>query len=101
MHIGEPKIAALEAVGQPGVLHAQQVQDGGLQIVNVNGVSADVEAELIGSAVGDARFGAAAGQEDGKGKWVMIAAQILTGGSAAFAERRSTKLSSPDNQGFI
>src|SRR6516165_9140402 len=86
MHIGEPEISALEAVGQPRVLHAQKEQDGGLQVVDVNGVGADVEAEFVGSAVGDARPGAAAGQENSEGKRMVIAAQVLAVRCAAFAE---------------
>ena len=56
MHIRQPEVAALEAVGQPGVLQAEQVQDGRLQVVDVDRILADVEAKLVGSAVGEARL---------------------------------------------
>ena len=48
MHIRQPKIAALEAVGEFEVVQAQQVQDGGLEVVDVD-------------AVFDGRFGQSSG----------------------------------------
>jgi len=36
--IGEAEIAALEGVRKPGVVDSHQVQDGGMQIVHVNGI---------------------------------------------------------------
>ena len=44
MHIGQTKIAALEAVGQFGVVEAEQVQDRGAQVVDVDFVGGRVEA---------------------------------------------------------
>ena len=32
--VGEPHVAAAEQVGHPGVIHPQQVQDGGVQVVD-------------------------------------------------------------------
>ena len=43
-HIRQPRVAALEAEGEPGVSNAEQVQDGGLQVVGRDGVFGDVEA---------------------------------------------------------
>ena len=59
---------------------------------------ADVEAQLVGGAVGDARPDAAAGQEQGESVRVMVAAQVLAGGGAALAERRAAELAAPDDQ---
>ena len=50
--VGQPVVAALEAVGQPFVVEAEEVQDGRLQVVDVDCVLGDVEAELVGLAVG-------------------------------------------------
>ena len=46
MHVGQPEIAALEAVGQLRVVEAEQVQDGGVEIVDVDSVGGGVDAEL-------------------------------------------------------
>ena len=36
--VGEAQVAAHVAVGEAGVVEAQQVQDGGLQVVHMHGV---------------------------------------------------------------
>ena len=38
VHVGQPEVAALEAVGQPLVVEAQQVQERGVQIVDVDAI---------------------------------------------------------------
>ena len=48
--IRQSEIAALEAIGQPGVVEAEQVQDRRLEVVNVHRVFDDVEAEFVGRA---------------------------------------------------
>ena len=50
VHVGQPEVAALEPVGEPGVVEAQQVQDRGLQVVDVDRVFDDVEAQVVGLA---------------------------------------------------
>ena len=49
VHVGQAEVAALEAVGQPGVVEAQQVQDRGVQVVDVDAIFDGVEAELVGA----------------------------------------------------
>ena len=36
VHVGQPEVTALEAVRQPLVVEAELMQDGGVQIVNVD-----------------------------------------------------------------
>ena len=50
--VGQAEVAALEAVGQPRVVEAEQVQDRGVQVVDVDLVLDGVEAEVVGLAVG-------------------------------------------------
>ena len=52
LHVGQPEVAALEPVGQPGVVDAEQVQDRRVQVVDVDGVLDDVVGEVVGLAVG-------------------------------------------------
>ena len=61
MHIGQPIFAALESIKQPLVVEAELVEDGGLEIVDVDFVFGDFEAELVAGAVGDAAFHTATG----------------------------------------
>ena len=50
MDVGEPEIAALEAERQLGVIEAEQVQDGRLQIMDVNAILDSGKAQLVGFA---------------------------------------------------
>ena len=38
MHVGEAELAALEAEGEPLVVDAEQVQDGGLKVMHMDGM---------------------------------------------------------------
>jgi len=62
VHIGQPEVAALEAVSQLGVIESQQVQDGSVQVVHVHGILDRVEAKLVAFANRNARLDAAAGK---------------------------------------
>ena len=55
VHVGQAEVAALEAVGQPRVVDAQQVQDAWrCRSWTWTGSCDDVVAEVVGLAVGDA-----------------------------------------------
>ncbi len=45
--VGESEVAALETVGQSFVVDAQQVQEGGLEVVDMNLVLDGVDAEVV------------------------------------------------------
>src|SRR2546425_4902907 len=45
--ISQPKVPTLKAIGQAGVVDAQTVQNGGLQVVDMNRIFQDVEPEVI------------------------------------------------------
>ena len=49
--VGQAEVAAGVAVGEAFVVEAEQVQDRGLQVVDVDRVLDDVEAEVVGAAV--------------------------------------------------
>lgn len=90
--IGEAVVTALEAVGEFFVIEAQEMHPGGLEVVDVDGVLRDREAEVIGGSVGGAGLGAAAGHDHGVAVREMVAAQNATLGGAPFAEGGSPKL---------
>ena len=93
-HVGQPEVAALEAVGQPLVVDAEQVQHRGVQVVDVDDVLDGVVAELVGRAVGDAALDAAAGQPDREALDVVVAA-------VALGHRRAAELAAPDDQRVV
>ena len=91
-HIGQAEIAAGVAVGQLLVVDAQQVQHGGVQVVNRDAVLDGLEAELVGGAVGQAAFDAAAGHPHGEAVGIVIAAV------AALGDRRAAEFAAPDHE---
>ncbi len=54
MHVGQPEVAALEAERQFRVIQAEQMQDGRLQVVDVDAILDGGEAQLVGGAEVDA-----------------------------------------------
>ena len=100
-HVCQPVVATLETVGQALVIDAEKVQNGGLEVVDVNRIDDGIEAEVVGGAVGDAGLDAAAGQEEGERERVMVAAKKLAGGGTAFAEGGAAELAAPDHQRLI
>ena len=86
-HVGQAEVAALEAVGEPRVVDAQAVQDRGVEVVDVDGVSDDVVAVVVGLAVGDAGLDAAAGQPHREAAAVVVAAVVVLGERALAVDR--------------
>ena len=52
MDVGEAELAALVAEGEAFVIDAEEVEDGGVEVVDVDGVFGDGVAEFVGLAVG-------------------------------------------------
>lgn len=47
MNVRQAVVAALKAVGEAGVVEAEQVQESCVEVVNVNRILADIETQLI------------------------------------------------------
>ena len=74
MHVGQAVMPALVRESQPGVVDAQAMQQGGVQVVDVDRIPDDVVPEVVGGAVGDPGPDAPAGQPDGEAAGMMVAA---------------------------
>ena len=74
MHVRQPHVATTETIRQPRVIDAQQVQHGGVQVVNRHRVFDGVVAVFVGRTVDDAAFDAAAGEPDGEAEGIVVAA---------------------------
>ena len=59
--VGEPKVAAAVAVGQPFVIQAHEVQDRGVQVVNMHAIFDRLHAQFVGRTVNEASLDAPAG----------------------------------------
>ena len=96
MHVGQAKVAALETVGQLRVIEPEQVEDRRVEIMDMDGVRAGVEAEVIGFAEGQAGFYAASGQPHGEGVRVMVASVV-----AALHHRGAAEFAAPDDERVV
>lgn len=74
MYVGEAEISALESVGQFFVIEAEQVQYGGVEIVDMNGVFLHAPANLVGFADDLSAFDPAARHPNTEGIRVVIPA---------------------------
>src|SRR5438445_9165744 len=75
--IGEAELAALELVGETRVIDAHQVEDGGMQVVDIDRVLSHVVAQVVRLADRNTGLDAAAGHPDGEGARVVVPAEEL------------------------
>ncbi len=54
LDIGQSLVTAFVEEGEAFVVEAEDVQDGGVEVVDVDGVLGGAEAEVVGAAVGQA-----------------------------------------------
>ena len=100
VHVGEPEISARVAEGQRLVIEAHEMENRGVEIVDVDGILHDVDSQFVGHPVGHSAFDAPARHPDGEPVGVMIASHVvlvdgqLNGGSPAH-------FASPDDQGVL
>lgn len=98
MDISQAEIPALVAVGEPFVIHAQTVQECGVEVVHVHFVLLGEVAKVIGRTVDDPRPDAAASHPNGEAVRVVVAAESRT---APLRHGGSAKFSTPDHQRFV
>ena len=92
VHVGQSEVTALVAVREAEMIEADQMQDGGVQVVDVDFLFHGGAAELVGGAVDDAALDAAAGQPHREALAVVIAAL------AALRRQRAAELAALDHQ---
>ena len=100
MHIGEAEVTASVAVSEAFVVNAQEMENGGVQVVNVDAIVDGAEAEVIAGAVGHAALDAAAGQPHGEAPAVVVAAVVVLG-QRALAVDGASELAAPDDQRVV
>src|SRR5262249_40437536 len=91
MHIREPTVGAVVAKRQSFMINAQEVQDGGVQVVTIEG-QVGTPAPIVARAVRGASLDAGTGQPGDRGAAVVVAA------FGALAERLAAKLRTEDDQ---
>lgn len=72
LHVGQAKVAALRAEGQAFVVDAHLMEDGRVQIVDVDRIFNSVVTEFVRPTVGQSRFHPTSGEPHGEGMGMMI-----------------------------
>ena len=72
MHIRESEVSALESVGELFMIDSKAVQDGCLEVMNVNFVFNHVVSQFVGATIVDARSNATTCHPDVKATRVMV-----------------------------
>src|SRR5688500_9963179 len=87
-------------VGQPLVIDPQQVQQRGVEVVDVDAALDDVVAEVIGGAVDEPRLDAAASHPDGEAARMVVTA-VVGRGELALRVARTPELPAPDDERVV
>src|SRR5262245_29247699 len=96
MDVGQPIIASLIFEDQAGVLDAEQVEQGGVEVEKAHRVFRHIVSKVIRLAVTDPAADAAAGQPDGETFRMMIAADA-GGVDVALSIDGAAKYAAPDH----
>ena len=80
--------------------NAQKLENRGVKVPDVDGMLRDVEAEVIGGAMRDARPHTAAGKPQGEAAGMMVASR-LDGIPLALAHDAAAELAAPDDEGLV
>ena len=98
--VGQPIVAALEAIGQSGVVDPEQMKDRRVQIVHMHRILGDVVAVFIGLAVDMSTSYPRTGKQCGKAARVVVAT-IVVGRQRTLRINGSTELASPNDERIV
>src|SRR5262245_19230720 len=101
--IGQAEISAAVMVSEPGMVNAQQVQNGRMQVVNVDRFVDHLESEIVGSAVDHPSFDASAGHPHCECERVVIAAVLKSGSTVTsrFDHGRAAEFGTADHERIV
>ena len=97
---GKALVEALELEGKPSMVDAEAVEDGGVEIVDMDRILGDVVAEVVGFAVGDSALDTATGHPHAEVSGVVVPAIGLCGEFSLRIDG-SAKLAAPDDEGRV
>ena len=99
--VREAEMPSLKFKGELLMVNSEQMQDRGLEVVDVDFVVNGIKADIIGSSVGDAGFNASSSHPSGKGVGVMVTTPAFAVLHVALEKRSTTEFAAPDDEGFI
>ena len=97
----EAEMPSLKLEGELLMVNSEQMQNRGLEIVDVDFVVNGIKADIIGGSVGDTGFNASSSHPSGKGVGVMVTTPCFAVLHVALEERSTTEFATPDDEGFI
>lgn len=97
VHVGEAAGDAIVIEGEPLVVQAEEVQGGGVEIVNGDGILQRLVAYFVGEAVSEARLEAGAGQPAGELLGVVVPALF----AGTLGDRGSAEFGDTHDQGVL
>ena len=96
VHIGEPPLEAVVEDAEVFVVEAEEVEQGGVEVVEGVNVFHGLESEFVGGAMADAGFDAGAGQNGGEAAGIVVAA------FGTFLEHRhAAEFGAPEDQSVL
>src|SRR5260221_2615241 len=101
MNIGKAEVAPGMMERELFMIEAEQVQDRGLEVVNVDGILDDVKAELVRRAVSQPALHAAAGQPHRVSARMMIAAERTAERGIRLDHRRAAEFAAPNHERVV
>src|SRR5438552_13135725 len=100
VHVSQPVVSSLEFVGEPFMIDAEEVENGRLQVMDVDGIFYDVVAEFVSRAINYAGLYARPCHPKGETARVVVAA-IIGGGQFSLRVIGAAKFAAPDDQRLI
>lgn len=117
MNIGEAEIPALVAISEFPVIDAHQVENGGIEVMDMHGAGSpvffswlriesisigvgDIISVVIGAAVGDTWADSATGHPDSEAAGMVVAA-IIFPCQSALAIGGAAEFAAPDHEGIV
>ena len=95
VYVGEPHVPAIEKISQPGVIDAQQMQHGGVEIMDGDGLPLRLITEIVAGSDDLAALDFGAGHPHGHGSGIVVAPD------AFLRNRHAPELAMPEHQGCV
>ena len=101
MDVGQAEVPAAVAVDQLFVVQAEEVQDGGVEIVDVDSVFDGLETKIVRAPVGHSSPDAPTRHPDGKPPVVVIPPVLDHAGATGLHHRGAAELAAANDEGIF
>ena len=95
--VGEAETAPVVGIGELLVIKAEEVEDGGVEVMDIDLVHGGFVAEFVGLAMGDSALDPAAGEPSGEAMRIVIPA----GFGPLLSDRQTPEFTTPEHEGVL